>query len=72
MKRATQKLTTGTVAPQFLTKQELLQVFPVSLSTIDRMLKAGTIPCMRFGRRAVFNPAEVATALGQPVRVAKR
>ena len=48
---------------QFVTKKQLLEIFPVSLSTIDRMLKDGTIPCLQFGNRTVFDPSEVAAAL---------
>lgn len=56
---------------QFVTKRQLLGIFPVSLSTIDRLLKAGGIPCLRFGSRTVFDPSEVAKALHQPVRPLK-
>lgn len=57
---------------KFVTKQELIKIFPISLSTVDRMLAAGTIPHMRFGRKAVFNQEAVAAALNQPARPSKR
>lgn len=57
---------------KFVTKQELLKIFPISLSTVDRLLKAGTIPHLRFGRKSVFNQEAVAAALNQPARTSKR
>lgn len=39
---------------RYLTKQELMELIPVSLSTINRLLKSGTLPFIKIGRRVLI------------------
>jgi excisionase family DNA binding protein len=52
-------------APLFIDKFELAKRTTLSVSTIERRVKDGTLPAVRAGRRLMFSPDAVVTALSK-------
>lgn len=50
-------------APLFIDKFELSKRTPLSVSTIERRVKDGSLPAVKIGRRLMFSPDAVVTAL---------
>jgi excisionase family DNA binding protein len=50
---------------EVLSLYELAQRFRLSTGWIKSLVKAGTIPYLKAGRRLLFNPAAVSQALAQ-------
>ncbi len=42
-------------------RREAATLLNVSYVTIDRLVKAGKLPCRRLGRRVLFNPSDLRT-----------
>ena len=48
---------------KLLTKKELAELLGISISTIDRHLDTGILPCHKFGTHYRFTPSDVKTYL---------
>lgn len=51
--------------PLLVDRVELSPLLSVSVPTIERMTAKGEIPCVRFGRRVLYDPAAVVAACSQ-------
>lgn len=47
---------------QYVSREELAELTGVSLSTVDRLTRQGTIPSRKIRGRRMYKPAEVAAA----------
>jgi excisionase family DNA binding protein len=54
----------GTMADEVMTKQEAADYLKISLPTLERRIRAGVIPVVKFGRRVLLRKA----ALDQVLR----
>jgi excisionase family DNA binding protein len=52
-------------APLFIDKFELAKRTTLSVSTIERRVKDGTLPAVKSGRRLMFSPDAVVAALSR-------
>ena len=48
--------------PELVDRNELARLLGVSVPTIERRTANGEIPCVRFGRRVLYDPAAVIQA----------
>ena len=51
--------------PEFFPPAMLTTVFPISRSTVYRMLNQGSIPCLRVGRRFILSKSHLARWIKQ-------
>lgn len=51
--------TTQTLAPLLLDARETACVLSISPRTLARLTAAGSIPCVRIGRRLLFDPRDL-------------
>lgn len=50
-------------SPMLITKEELSERTTLSLSSIERRVKDGSLPAVQMGRRVLFSPEAVVIAL---------
>jgi predicted DNA-binding transcriptional regulator AlpA len=48
---------------KYITAEELTKLLPLPLQSIWRYARQGIIPCLKIGRRTLFNPKEVLSVL---------
>lgn len=49
--------------PRLVSRERIAAITSTSVPTIDRLTRAGTIPCVRRGARVLYDPAEVVDAM---------
>lgn len=52
--------------PRLVDRVDLAYVLGVSVPTVERHVRNGAIPCVRLGRRVLFDPGAVVVALSDP------
>jgi len=48
---------------KYLTRAQVAEMLKISLPTLGKYVKDGSIPCYRIGNRILFNPDEVVESL---------